>query len=318
MKILFYSPAFKGKRASHRLRGEVIARELQALGYDATCSRELHNVDSNTAVVFLKRSQPDEIKRAKSQGALTIYDVCDNKFDEKDEYEPCCLAADIVTANSDPMAESIKATTGRDSVVIPDPAERPRLDPAFAPNGDIKLLWFGSSASLKFVPWVEIWQRLEREIGFYQFTMITAKADRIHNKMRERQARGHIQGVNFDRLHFVEWDWDLQGKLLAQTDIVLIPVFTDNYRTETKSANRLIDGVMSGKFVVTTPLASYVEFDPYTWQQDWVQGIRWAREHPGKTLNCITNGQQYVIDNYSPKVIAQQWEKVLNGLKTNS
>jgi len=154
---------------------------LQNLGYDATCSRELPTVDSNTVVVFLKRSQPHEIAQAKSQGALTLYDVCDNKFDEKDEYEPCCLAADIVTANSEAMAASIKATTGRDSVVIPDPTERPRLEPKFEPHGDIKLLWFGSSASLKFVPWVEVWQRLEREIGFYQFTIITAKADRVHN-----------------------------------------------------------------------------------------------------------------------------------------
>lgn len=312
-KVLFTSLRFKTKRASHRLRGDLIAQELNKLGYQATCSRDLPTVDSDTTVVFLKGSQPDQIRQAQSQGALTIYDVCDNKFDEKDEYEPCCAAADIVTANSEAMAASIQQNTGRHSVVIPDPTERPLLPPTFAPGKDTNLLWFGSSASLKFVPWVEIWQRLEREIGNYQFTMVTAKSDRIRNKMRERQLRGHISDVNFDRLHFLEWDWDLQGRLLAETDIVLIPVFTDNYRTETKSANRLIDGVMSGKLVITTPLASYVEFDPYTWQQDWIQGIRWAREHPGKVINCITKGQEYIQQHYTPAVIAQKWQEVING-----
>jgi hypothetical protein len=131
--------------------------------------------------------------------------------------------------------------------------------------------------------------------------------------MMERQRRNVFSGVNFDRLHFVEWDWELQGQLLASTDVVLIPVVHTNYRTDTKSANRLIDGLMSGRFVITTPLASYVEFEAWTWQQDLMQGIRWAREHPGKTLQKIQAGQQHTIENYSPVAIAQRWLGVMRG-----
>ena len=88
LKIRFFSDAYKGKRASHRLRGEVTARALAEQGYDSKILTDWADVDNNTIVVFLKRSQPHSIQRAKDLGAKTIYDLCDNKFEEKEEYEP--------------------------------------------------------------------------------------------------------------------------------------------------------------------------------------------------------------------------------------
>ena len=316
MKIVFYSPGFKTKRASHRLRGELMAKELCKLGYDAVATRSLGTVDSNTVVVFLKLTQPEEIQQAKSQGAFTIYDLCDNKFDEREEFLPCCQLADVVTCNSEQMAISVKENTGRDGVVIPDPAERPLLPAAFAPNKQIKLLWFGSSASLKFVPWVELWQQLESHIVNFRFDIITAKPDRMKNKMISRQQSGVIKNVDFNKINFHEWSWELQGQLLADTDLVLIPVVTDNYRTDTKSANRLIDSLMSGKFVITTPLASYIEFEQFTWQQDMINGIQWAQNHPERVLLKVSQGQEHVLKHYSPNVIAKQWLKVFENGKS--
>jgi len=290
-----------------------MAAALRELGHDASASGGLLDMESGTIAIFLKLSQPEHILQAKSQGAIAVYDLCDNKFSEKPEYVPCCQAADIITVNSDAMAESVRVNTGRHSVVIPDPYERPELTPAFDPGKTIRLLWFGGGSSLKFFPMIEVWQRLEREIKDYEFTMITAKADRVKHKQLERQNRGTYSGINFNKLRFHEWNWDLQGELLANTDIVLMPVDTNHYRTETKSANRLIDGVMSGKFVITSPLDSYREFDPYTWQTDFITGIQWARNNPSEVLERIQLGQDYTRKNYSPKVIAQRWLEVFNG-----
>ncbi len=290
-----------------------MAAALRELGHDASASGGLLDMESGTIAIFLKLSQPEHILQAKSQGAIAVYDLCDNKFSEKPEYVPCCQAADIITVNSDAMAESVRVNTGRHSVVIPDPYERPELTPAFDPGKTIRLLWFGGGSSLKFFPMIEVWQRLEREIKDYEFTMITAKAERVKTKQLERQNRGTYSGINFNRLRFHEWNWDLQGELLAKTDIVLMPVDTNHYRTETKSANRLIDGVMSGKFVITSPLDSYREFDPYTWQTDFITGIQWARNNPSEVLERIQLGQDYTRKNYSPKVIAQRWLEVFNG-----
>ena len=75
----------------------------------------------------------------------------------------------------------------------------------------------------------------------------------------------------------------------------------------------MIDGVMSGKFVITSPLDSYREFDPYTWQTDFITGIQWARENPSAVLELIKLGQDYTRKNYSPEVIAQRWLEVFNG-----
>jgi hypothetical protein len=315
MKIRFWSSRFKTKRASHRLRGDVMAQALRELGHDAVASRDLSDIDSDTVVVFLKMSNADHIQQARAKGAFTIYDLCDNKFDEKEEYVPCCLAADAITVNSDQMALAVKQNTGKDSHVIPDPGERPILEPRFAPTGDVKLLWFGSSASLKFVPWTTLWADLERHIKNYQFTMVTAKVDRLRNKMLERHRRGHSPGVNFDRIHMLEWDWQLQGTLLADTDMVVIPVVTENYRTDTKSANRVIDSLFSGRFVITTPLASYLEFGPYTWQQDTMQGIQWAMKNPQQAQQRVTQGQQYAIDNYSAGRVAQRFLETIDAIR---
>jgi len=313
MKIRYFAESFKTKRASHRLRGDLMARTLKAQGYDVTASGSLEGIDNDTVVIFLKLSQPEQIEYAKNLGALTIYDLCDNKFGEKPEYAPCCKLADIVTVNSEAMGESVLAHTGRRSLVVPDPYERPELSPVFAPSGPIKLLWFGGGSSLKFFPMVPVWQKLEQEIGDYEFTMVTGKAERVYNKQLGRYNKGVHKGINFAKLKFFEWNWELQGQLLAATDIVLMPVDTDHYRTETKSANRLIDGVMSGKFVITSPLDSYREFDPYTWQTDFITGIQWARNNPSEVLERIKLGQDYTRKNYSPEVIAQRWLEVFNG-----
>ena len=290
-----------------------MALTLRQMGYDAQASASLDQLDSDTVVVFLKLSQPHQIEQAKKIGAMTIYDLCDNKFGEKPEYSPCCAAADIITVNSDAMGDSVKTHTGRSSVVIPDPYERPRLAPRFEPGKILKILWFGGGSSLKFFPMIEVWQRLERELGNYHFTMITGKADRVRNKQYQRYQSGVYQGLDFDKLSFHEWNWDLQGTLLQDTDIVLMPVNTEHYRTETKSANRLIDGLMSGRFVITSPLDSYKEFDAYTWQQDYLQGIHWALNNPTQVIERITQGQKYTYENYSPEKIAQRWLKVFNG-----
>ena len=317
LKIRFFSDSFKSKRASHRLRGDVTSAALRELGYDAKVVTNFDDIDKNTIVIFLKRSLPPSIIRAKQIGAKTVYDLCDNKFDEKEEYGPNCQLVDIVSVNSEQMAISTKKNTGLNSIIMPDPFERPVLPPRFKPNKTLNILWFGSQSSLGFLPIVEIWQRLEAEIGNYHYHMIMSKPDRLKNKMQKRIDKGEIKGVNLDRVFMYEWDWNLQGKLLSECDIVLMPVMTENYRTDTKSANRLIDSLISGKWVITSPLASYIEFYNYTWQdENYIEGIRWAINHPEKVIAKIAQGQAHTINNYSAKHLAGKWIKeILKELK---
>lgn len=307
MKIRFFSDAYKSKRASHRLRGEVTAQAMAEQGYDAKILTDWSEVDSDTIVIFLKRSSVTSIQRARDLGAKTIYDLCDNKFEEKDEYEPCCQLADLVSVNSENMGISTKQHTGRDYIVMPDPYERPKLPARFSPQTPLNILWFGSQSSFKFLPVVEVWQRLEQEIVDYRYTMISEKTDRLLSKMQLRQTKGVISEINFDKLNMQAWTWERQGELLSECDMVLMPVQTDNPRTDTKSANRLIDSLISGRFVITTPLASYQEFESYTWQGDYIEGIQWACANPEQVLDMITQGQKYVEENYSAQVLSKRF-----------
>lgn len=317
LKIRFFSDSFKSKRASHRLRGDVTSAALRELGYDAKVVTNFDDIDKNTIVIFLKRSLPPSILRAKQLGAKTVYDLCDNKFDEKEEYGPNCQLVDIVSVNSEQMAISTKNNTGKNSVVMPDPFERPILLPRFNPGQTLNILWFGSQSSLGFLPIVEIWQRLEAEVGNYHYHMIMSKPDRLRNKMLKRISKGEITGVNLDKVSMYEWSWDLQGQLLSGCDIVLMPVLTENYRTDTKSANRLIDSLISGRWVITSPLASYIEFENYTWQaENYIEGIKWAMTNPEKTVAKIAQGQSYAKKNYSAHHLADKWIKeILKELK---
>jgi hypothetical protein len=137
--------------------------------------------------------------------------------------------------------------------------------------------------------------------------MVSAKTDRVLSKMTQRQNKGQISGINFSKLDMQEWTWELQGQLLSECDIVLMPVMTDNPRTDTKSANRLIDSIISGKFVVTTPLASYQEFSEYSWQDDYITGIKWALANPAEVIKKIEAGQKYTEENYSAKVLSKKF-----------
>ena len=146
--------------------------------------------------------------------------------------------------------------------------------------------------------------------------MISSKTDRVLSKMTLRANKGAITGVNFDRLDMHDWTWESQGQLLQDCDIVLMPVQTDNPRTDTKSANRVIDSLISGKFVITTPLASYEEFAPYTWQGDYIEGIKWARDNPVEVVERITLGPQYVEEHYSAAMLSKKFiEDIIHAVK---
>ena len=163
---------------------------------------------------------------------------------------------------------------------------------------------------------MEIWQRLEKEVRNYLYTMVSAKSDRVFSKFQLRQQKGAVSGINLDRVNMKEWTWELQGELLKNCDIVLMPVQTDNPRTDTKSANRVIDSLISGRFVITTPLASYEEFAPYTWQGDYIEGIKWARDNPVEVVERITLGQRYVEENYSAAMLSKKFmEAIIHAVK---
>jgi hypothetical protein len=82
-----------------------------------------------------------------------VYDVVNAHFRDPD-YRAMCDVATVITCSSSAMVGIIKAATGRDAVVIPDPYENAESEPAI---GEGRVLWFGHQANLKSLqPYIDV------------------------------------------------------------------------------------------------------------------------------------------------------------------
>ena len=142
MKRRITFASFGPKIASSRLRAEIPQRELASLGIEA----------GRDVLVIGKHGW--EWDKATKGFARVVYDVCDDHFGDNlsAHYLGACARADAVTCNSHVMRDIVKAKTGRDAWVIPDPWESPEC----APRTGRSLLWFGHRRNLRDVtPWLD-------------------------------------------------------------------------------------------------------------------------------------------------------------------
>lgn len=307
--VHFIAGKFREWRASHRLRGKLIAEQLISKGIKSVYGNNVDNVQKNDIVVFLKNSSVSQIQFVKEKQAITIYDICDNKFEENPDIEECAKHADYITCNSNVMKEEIFNRLQKDSEVISDPFERYILSPHFVPHKSVRLLWFGSGSSLGYVNWHEVWKKLETRIVDYELTILTSEAEKFKQKTigRIKKSEKKLGNINLDKIKFEEWSWQDQQKHLISSDIIFIPFDIDHHRTKTKSSTRVIDSLISGKFVITSEIDSYKEFSNFIWTRDYIKGITWALENPAQVLPMISQGQKYVLENYSVEKITEQW-----------
>lgn len=104
-----------------------------------------------------------------------------------------------------------------------------------------------------------------------------------------------------------EWSRAKQLRMLADCAVVLIPT---DFR-QAKSANRLIEAVRNGRFVVAGELPAHEEFKPYMWVGDIREGVVWALSNRDEAIERVRKCQAYIKDKYSPEAIAKQWLSVL-------
>lgn len=104
-------------------------------------------------------------------------------------------------------------------------------------------------------------------------------------------------------------NWTLEGqrKAIEECAAVVIP----SSGKLAKSANRLIESVRCGRFVIANDLPAYREFSNWMWIGDIRNGMKWFEENQEEAIKRVRNCQDYVKERYSPKEIAQQWLNVL-------
>lgn len=203
------------------------------------------------------------------------FDVCDDHFGNPKlgaHYTQACGLADLITCNSAEMARVIYRHTGKPAEVIPEPFEQPECHPRVHPHA----LWFGHVSNLPDLkPWADSLPGLE---------IVTNLAE---------------PGITW-------WTPAAMDAAFARAGIVVLPTG----KSMAKSANRAVEAIRRGLFVVAGYLPAYADLGIYV--GDILDGYQWALQHKDEARRRIKAAQAYVRCEYAPERIASLWLRALS------
>ena len=111
----------------------------------------------------------------------------------------------------------------------------------------------------------------------------------------------------------IKWSFKIQGEIVRQSDIVLLPVNNDHEMTMYKGHNRPVDALRQGRLVITNAkIPSWLLLQRFIWCGDINEGIKWAINNPKEVKQKVKEGQSFVKNNFTPEIITKKWEKVYN------
>jgi len=233
----------------------------------------LNDLTADT-LIFAKpqASELMDMARAKARGAWVVVDFCDDHFDWL-HYQEALRLADAVTCSTNEMARRIKEL-GRDATVIADPYEFPEMPPHYA---GINLLWFGHHVNRDSL------QRILPDLEGYPLRVVS----------------------NFEGA--IPWSKETMLEEFARADIVVIPT-TASY----KSANRAIEAIRQGCFVVAEPHPALEGFPIYI--GNIKEGIEWTKQQNMNKL--ILEAQNFVRERFTPQILIDKWKSATKRLTT--
>lgn len=206
-----------------------------------------------------------------------IFDICDDHFNNKkiaDHYYHHCELADLVTCNSEVMSDIILEKTGRVPFIIPDPVEFERQAPHYCKT----FLCFGHEWNVSLL------------------NSIPNLGHALKGKPLEIVSEPFEPFVTpYSRENIIE--------AFSRAGAVLIPVG----KKKAKSANRLIESINAGCFVICNDMPAYEEFREFAWVGDIVEGIEWYINNKEEALKKIKEGQEYISKKYTIDQIGPMW-----------
>jgi hypothetical protein len=231
-------------------------------------------------IIFAKPIDQDVpyVVKAQQRGAKIIADFCDIHF-HRAHYNLILKTADAVTVPTNWFADYIADEFGIEASVVPDPFEYDELEPHC--NGN-KLLWFGQGMNIDSLT------RIVHKLTEYPLTVVS-----------------NIDGC-------IPWSKENLLAEFAKADIVLMPE-TAPY----KSANRTIEAIRQGCFVVAEPHPAINDF-PGIWIGQIKKGVEWASQNPQEANERTKIAQAYVRNSYSPKTQADAWRTVIQKVQSSS
>ena len=326
MPIKFFIPGHDNKRptrASFRFRATI---PLEGMRPEDGIISDVKQAKKNDIVVLAKKSRPIDLFNLKAEGIKTVYDICDNRWRKyvspdwiKRVIQPhnvICEGVDAIVTTSPKMQEMIMKHIGRNSIVIPDPVEAIREEPRVTMkiNKCVNIFNYGNHKHFQKVRWDDFTARLfDTEIDFKLHCMLDrAKKFRIMYKKE----------IDSGRLIIYDYDYHKQYELMRMCDFVFLPIVCNSMANvndlRSKSPNRIIDAIQSGKPVITNegvdswlPFRGFADFVGFARSFDYnsqIQAFRSLINSPKEGIvNKILRGQEYIKEHHSPEVIGKMW-----------
>lgn len=107
-------------------------------------------------------------------------------------------------------------------------------------------------------------------------------------------------------------EWTREKQLQAIHDCAVVVIPTDERKG--KSANRLVEAVRNGRFVVAGDLPAHDEFREFMWIGDIRKGLAWAKANPEECIERVKLCQVYIKDRFSPARIGRMWLEALQNI----
>jgi len=265
-------------------------------------------------LVFSKSFRPEHeplIEAARARGAKVLADYCDDHFGREDIgawHTRLAKTADIVVASTPAMADAVRAHAGREAIVITDPIEGRRGAPAFAPRlPSLRVLWFGNHNNLmSIVDRMAQVRELAARVAL-DITILTTPGPGVDTLMADlvKLEPARITG------RVVPWSLEGTWKALEECDLVWIPVI-DGERYSVKSANRLVESVWAGRYVVADAMPAYEPYgDLVAVGTGLVKGVADALADPASVERRIAQAQRRVSKEHSLFEVGLQWARAI-------
>jgi hypothetical protein len=322
MRVSFVGSAMF-MHASYRYRTLMPARALQEAKVECAIVTSYDGLNADV-FVFSKHWTPDKdraaIEQIKTPGFMAgnqiavvaedrpdpkvVFDVCDDHFDHPqlgDHYRWMCTHADLVVASTDRMRKIILEKVAWNApspevVVINDAYEFPELAPRhrweqWTPEN---VLWYGHPTNFEHLH--RVWNQLKG----YNLMVITNGIELTDT----------VAGKDFP---VVPWNHENMMDGFKQSDIVVIPTGDEGYKSH-KGANRMLEAIRQGVFVVAEPHPEYNKFKEWMYIGDIGKGLAWVQSNKKYIKGRIESAQKFVSSNYHPQIIGKKWIKALSSI----
>lgn len=285
MRINHITPDQDGVLASTRYRILIPGGELVRDGHEVQLDDK---PDPSAINVWHKAGTEQAIDDIRRLGG--VFDITDGHFDTpqlSEWYYNMVNGATAVTCSSPWLAEFVEERTGVPAHYVCDPYEFPERP--FEWRGGQSVMWFGSLPNFDTLRGIELDCPLE---------MVTAAEQPV--------AKVNVRLTPYSRETMLD--------AFERHDIVIIPV-KKIARKFVNNANRAINALRQGKFVVCHDIPAHRELEDFVYITDrMIDGIQWARAHPDSVNAMVDAGQEYIRERFSPRAAADGWRAVFERL----